>query len=57
MTIAASKIARLFTLRLWQQEGGAAQVEWRGKVQALPDGEAYNWEASLKDLLEQRDTR
>lgn len=57
MTIAASKIARLFTLRLWQQEGGAAQVEWRGKVQALPDGEAYYWEASLKDLLEQRDTR
>ncbi|MBE2233256.1 MAG: hypothetical protein IAE85_07170 [Anaerolinea sp.] len=33
----------LFTLRLWQaaQTDDPAALEWRGKVQALPDGEAY----------------
>jgi hypothetical protein len=38
---ATSRTTRLFTLRLWQEEAGAGQVEWRGKVQALPAGEAY----------------
>ena len=33
---------RPFTLRMWQVEtGDGAKPEWRGKVQALPDGEAY----------------
>ena len=39
--IATPKTPRLFTLRLWQEETGENQAEWRGKVQALPDGEAY----------------
>ena len=37
----ATRATRLFTLRIWQEEAGEEQVEWRGKVQALPDGEAY----------------
>lgn len=34
---------RLFTLRLWQAEqtDDPSALEWRGKVQALPEGEAY----------------
>ena len=35
------KTPRLFTVRLWQEETGEDQAEWRGKVQALPGGEAY----------------
>ena len=31
---------RLFTVRLWREEAGDGQTEWRGKVQALPEGEA-----------------
>jgi hypothetical protein len=38
---AATRVTRLFTLRMWQEEAGEGQTEWRGKVQALPDGEAY----------------
>jgi hypothetical protein len=38
---AAIRVTRLFTLRMWQEEAGEGQTEWRGKVQALPDGEAY----------------
>ena len=35
--------SRLFTLRLWQaaQDDNPDALEWRGKVQSLPDGEAY----------------
>ena len=37
--------SRLFTLRLWPaaetDDGDAPQ--WRGKIQSLPDGEAYNF--------------
>ena len=38
---AATRETRLFTLRMWQEETGDGQLEWRGKVQALPEGEAY----------------
>ena len=31
----------LFTLRIWAVPLEGTQVEWRGKLQALPDGEAY----------------
>jgi hypothetical protein len=31
----------LFTLRIWSVPLEGTQVEWRGKLQALPDGEAY----------------
>ena len=38
-----NKKTRLFTLRLWQaaQVDNPDALEWRGKVQSLPDGEAY----------------
>lgn len=34
---------RLFTVRLWRAalDDEPAAFEWRGKVQALPEGEAY----------------
>ena len=37
--------ARLFTLRLWlaAETGDGAPPQWRGKIQSLPDGEAYNF--------------
>ena len=44
--------ARLFTLRLWlaaeTSDGDPPQwhgdrSQWRGKIQSLPDGEAYNF--------------
>ena len=38
---ATLKPPRLFTLRLWQEDLREGSIEWRGKVQALPDGEAY----------------
>lgn len=31
----------LFTLRVWADPQNGNRVEWRGKLQALPDGEAY----------------
>ena len=36
---------RLFTLRLWPAAATAADdpPQWRGKIQSLPDGEAYNF--------------
>jgi len=39
----ANHNSRLFTLRLWKAASASdlAVVEWRGKVQSLPDGEAY----------------
>ncbi len=39
--------AHVFMLRLWLPAQGATTAEWRGKVQSLPDGEAYyfrDWE-------------
>jgi hypothetical protein len=43
MITAQNQKSRLFTLRLWQAtpEDDPAALEWRGKVQSLPDGEAY----------------
>lgn len=38
---AATRTSRLFTLRLWQAEADEDHAEWRGKVQALPEGETY----------------
>jgi hypothetical protein len=44
---------RLFTLRLWPtaQTGAGGAPEWRGKVQSLPDGEAYYFRDWL-DLIQ-----
>ena len=40
-----ARTSRLFTLRLWQEEAGDGQVEWRGRVQALPEGETHYFRA------------
>jgi len=50
-----NKKTRLFTLRLWQaaQADTPDAPEWRGKVQSLPDGEAYyfrDWPGLLRHL-------
>jgi hypothetical protein len=50
---AASRQSRLFTLRMWQDETGDGQLEWRGKVQALPEGEVYyfrSWAGLIEHL-------
>ena len=40
---ATTRTTRLFTVRMWHDEAseGQGEPEWRGKVQALPEGEAY----------------
>lgn len=42
-----TRATRLFTLRLWQaaRADDPAVLEWRGKVQALPGGDAYYFHA------------
>lgn len=51
---ASAPITRLFTIRLWHATPEAAFAsEWRGKVQSLPDGEAYyfrNWSGLIQHL-------
>jgi hypothetical protein len=41
MMTAANQQTRLFTVRIWQERAGADQREWRGKVQALPEGDVF----------------
>lgn len=44
---------RLFTLRLWQEHVSAEQSEWRGKVQALPEGDVHyfrDWPGLVRQL-------
>jgi hypothetical protein len=54
--------SRLFTLRLWQEELGNGQAEWRGRAQDIGTGSsAYfrDWPglvAVLSRLLETTDT-
>ena len=45
--------SHLFTIRVWQEQIGAKQAEWRGKVQVFPSGEVRyfrDW-ATLVPLL------
>jgi hypothetical protein len=56
---AATRVTRLFTLRMWREEAGEGQTEWRGKVQALPEGEAYffrDWPGLIERLEVMLDT-
>ena len=49
----AANQTRLFTVRIWQERAGPDQHEWRGKVQALPEGDAYyfrDWSALIVHL-------
>ena len=48
--------AQLFTLRVWSEEVGEAQTEWRGRVQHVATGETRyfrTWEALVQFLNEQ----
>jgi hypothetical protein len=52
---AAPPPTRLFTLRLWQAapDHESESLEWRGKVQALPEGEACyfrSWAGLIEHL-------
>ncbi len=51
---AAIRATRLFTVRIWREEAGDGHTEWRGKVQALPEGEAayFRGWAGLIERLE-----
>lgn len=33
--------SHLFTVRVWQEEVGSNQTEWRGKVQLITDGSVH----------------
>ena len=46
--------SHLFTVRVWEEETGAGQTEWRGKVQLLTNGEVQyfrEWAALVPLLL------
>lgn len=45
--------SHLFTVRVWQEEIGADQTEWRGKVQLLTSGDVryFRGWATLVPLL------
>jgi hypothetical protein len=56
----ATRATHLFTLRMWQEETDESQVEWRGKLQALPEGEAYyfrDWPGLIGRLEAMLDAR
>ncbi len=46
--------SHLFTVRVWEEEIGADQTEWRGKVQLVTSGEVRyfrEWDALVPLLL------
>ncbi|GIK40872.1 MAG: hypothetical protein BroJett011_47050 [Chloroflexota bacterium] len=46
--------SHLFTVRLWAENIGHGQTEWRGRVQHVPSGEAYyfrDWPTLVAHLL------
>ena len=47
--------SHLFTLRLWREELGSGETEWRGKVQHVTSGEARyfrDWPTLIAFLLQ-----
>ena len=53
MMTETTRPTHLFTLRLWQEPISTEASEWRGKVQALPDGDAYyfrDWPGLIRRL-------
>lgn len=59
---ATTRTTHLFTVRMWREEAneGQGQPEWRGKVQALPEGEAYyfrDWPSLVAHMQEMLDVR
>ncbi len=46
--------SELFTVRLWREDLGDNQIEWRGKVQHVQKGEAFyfcEWSMLIAALL------
>lgn len=46
--------SHLFTVRLWAEEIGNGQIEWRGRVQHVASGEAHyfrDWPTLIAHLL------
>ncbi len=46
--------SHLFTVRLWLEELGAGQTEWRGKLQSVTSGEVRYfraWSALIDHLI------
>ncbi len=53
MMTAATRQTRLFAVRMWREQADTDQHEWRGKVQALPEGDAYyfrDWPGLIAQL-------
>lgn len=47
--------SHLFTVRLWAENIGEGQTEWRGRVQHVTSGEAYyfrDWPTLITHLLQ-----
>lgn len=47
--------SHLFTVRLWVENIGEGQMEWRGRVQHVTSGEAYyfrDWSTLITHLLQ-----
>ena len=47
--------SHLFVLRIWQENLGGGQLEWRGKVQHMSSGEAHyfrDWSGLITCLQE-----
>jgi hypothetical protein len=46
--------SQLFTLRVWWEELGESQAEWRGQIQHVASGETRyfrNWPAAIRFIL------
>jgi hypothetical protein len=47
--------SHLFTVRVWAEQLGEGQAEWRGKIQSIPGGEVHyfrDWTTLVTLLLE-----
>jgi hypothetical protein len=45
--------SKLFTLRVWREDLGHGQAEWRGQLEHVLSGEAHyfrDWQTMLADL-------
>jgi hypothetical protein len=57
----AAQKSHLFTLRLWSEDLGSGQTDWRGKIQHVNSGEARyfrDWltmESFVEELLRKAD--
>lgn len=51
----ASTRSHLFTVRLWEEDLGLGQAEWRGFVQHVPSGKSHyfrDWQEMIRFLME-----